>query len=764
MQYSADVSGSWVQTNQEDFKAGTITGLDADSVPGQIALAPSISFFNDDFSNSSWTASHWTVHSGEWFVFSGTYGTQGLAGQYVNTYAGDQSWSNYTVEACVRYINGSYGPQIAARLDPSTGARYALWLYPSNEGPNVARLVKFTSWTGWSLLEETNVVTNTDWHYTAITVNGNNIKCYYDGELIFDATDSSFGSGCIGLETGVISSVSYDWVNVTSIDYVNSGILVSSAFDSGADDTEWDTISWSAYTPSETNIQFRTKTAATETELATTPWSDNYEINGSAIASLTARWIQYEATLATTNTTATPILYDVTISYSQTEPSPTPTPTSTPTPTPTPNDSIIYTLNINMNATVKELIYEESQVSLQTETTWIASDGTVYASYGSTLYKSSDGGESWQELRSFSAAHLQSLFVDSRDYVYFSPSADADANYRGLWVSTNQGQSWTRTLSLSSDCSIWAIDEDANGNVFAGVYTGGYTVGNARIYKSSDNGTTWDSVYHNSTGRHIHDIAVDKSNNYIYAAVGDDYLSWTSYMIRSIDGGATWSQILSGIPQIVAVEAIPGARLLGTDNPISDNGRIFKTTDDADYSQVLSTGVDCYGFWFRTNPLNGRIYTSFVSGEHSPYYSWIFTSDNNGATWLTYHTYTVSTAYYGSPSASNFVNGTMYYSLILDNGTQNCYKIYPTYTSSANNYLQRTDQTPSDISTSAQYSKNADSADNSWPLLVGSVAAQALLPLYLHIAKGKWRSKRFGYRFPGSNSKSNCLHLEVNNS
>lgn len=300
----------------------------------------------------------------------------------------------------------------------------------------------------------------------------------------------------------------------------------------------------------------------------------------------------------------------------------------------------------------------------------------MYASFERTAYKSTDEGQTWQQLRTFSCTAIDSVFVDSRDNVFVSPGVSPTADNAGLWRSTDKGQTWTRTLTLPLNCSIWAIDEDTHGSLFAGVYTRGDVISNAQIYKSTNNGTSWNSVYYNTTtGRHIHDIAVDKSNNYIYASVGDDYLSWKSYMIRSTDGGTTWKQILSGIPQIMAIETIPGARLLGTDYPIANNGRIFKTTDDIDYDQVLQTGVDCYVFWFRTNPLNGRIYASFVSGEHNPHNAWIYTSDNNGSSWQTYYTYTVSTAYYGSASASNFVQGTMYYCTQLDNGTQNGTKI-----------------------------------------------------------------------------------------
>ena len=237
-------------------------------------------------------------------------------------------------------------------------------------------------------------------------------------------------------------------------------------------------------------------------------------------------------------------------------------------------------------------------------------------------------------------------------------------------------------MPLPEDCAIWAIDEYSGGNLFAGVYTTGPTAGNARIYRSVDNGSSWDQVYYDSAGRHIHDIAVDRTTGYIYASVGDTYGAWqTSYIIRSTDGGNlnSWNEILSDLPQVVAIEAVPGARLFGTDTPQNINGQIYRSTDDSSYDLVLDTGSHSYGFWIRQNSLDGKIYASLVSGEASNRNAGIYTSTNNGQSWSLYRSFNVHAGYLGSSSASNFVAGTMYYSVELDSGDQNGAKIYPQY-------------------------------------------------------------------------------------
>ncbi len=56
----------------------------------------------------------------------------------------------------------------------------------------------------------------------------------------------------------------------------------------------------------------------------------------------------------------------------------------------------------------------------------------------------------------------------------------------------------------------------------------------------------------------------------------------------------------------------PAARLFATDY---DNGQIYRTIYDKNLDLVLDTGDQCYGFWIRTNDINGNIYASFTGGE-----------------------------------------------------------------------------------------------------------------------------------------------------
>ena len=74
-----------------------------------------------------------------------------------NTYAiacnTNAAWTNYSVEARIRFQPGAYGGGIGGRLTATNGVRYAAWIYPegspSPAGEKTLALVKFSTWTIW---------------------------------------------------------------------------------------------------------------------------------------------------------------------------------------------------------------------------------------------------------------------------------------------------------------------------------------------------------------------------------------------------------------------------------------------------------------------------------------------------------------------------------------------------------------------------------------------------------------------------------------
>src|SRR6185295_2808430 len=67
-------------------------------------------------------------------------------GSHTQLYRGDVNWTDYTFEVSVRLGTVSNFPGgIRGRVDPQTGAGYAVWLYPGS-----GQIVLFRA-TGWNI-------------------------------------------------------------------------------------------------------------------------------------------------------------------------------------------------------------------------------------------------------------------------------------------------------------------------------------------------------------------------------------------------------------------------------------------------------------------------------------------------------------------------------------------------------------------------------------------------------------------------------------
>jgi len=313
------VASKYVQTTKADFEAGALTNLDSATSVNDLILAKtdsngSVTYFSDGFDDSS-SLNNWQVKSGQWSVVNNVLEQSDTSPGYKNIYSGDPNWSNYSIEASTKFVSGKYGGEIAARLDPGSGARYALWIYPSTK---TLKLAKFSSWTAYTQIGPTVSIPaiGNNWHKLKLELNGSNIKAYYDDVLYIDAYDTSYTKGAIGLETAR-SIVNFDNVEVIGPDstYQSTGSLISQSLDGGNDLRDWKKISWTASTPLGTELKFRTRTAATEEDLATASWSSYTTANDSPITSPELRWIQFEVNFATTDPAYSPILSDVTLDF-----------------------------------------------------------------------------------------------------------------------------------------------------------------------------------------------------------------------------------------------------------------------------------------------------------------------------------------------------------------------------------------------------------------------------------------------------------------
>jgi sugar lactone lactonase YvrE len=178
--------------------------------------------------------------------------------------------------------------------------------------------------------------------------------------------------------------------------------------------------------------------------------------------------------------------------------------------------------------------------------------------YGRGILKSSDGGVTWTLLTANGAFDRRSftrIVVDPADantvYAAVASGANGLAGNRGIWKSTDGGANWINTtaaISTTVSFSDVQIDPNQPNIIYAAVY-GGSTVGG--VYKSTNRGTSWSQLKGVSGAAPASriSIAVAKSNSQVLYVSTANGTDGTLYsFMRSDDGGATFTNLTSGTP------------------------------------------------------------------------------------------------------------------------------------------------------------------------------------------------------------------------
>jgi photosystem II stability/assembly factor-like uncharacterized protein len=177
--------------------------------------------------------------------------------------------------------------------------------------------------------------------------------------------------------------------------------------------------------------------------------------------------------------------------------------------------------------------------------------------YGDGVYKSTDAGKTWKRMGLENSEHIQNIVIDPRNSntVYVTAigplwSAGGD---RGLYKTTDGGQTWKAVLTISADTGVTDIAMDPKNPdvLYAAAYQRRRAVGQligggpeSGLYKSMNAGETWNRLTKGLPTVEIGRIGIGinwRNPRTVYALVTAQL--GQGGFFRSDDAGASWTRI-----------------------------------------------------------------------------------------------------------------------------------------------------------------------------------------------------------------------------
>src|ERR1051326_8622877 len=176
--------------------------------------------------------------------------------------------------------------------------------------------------------------------------------------------------------------------------------------------------------------------------------------------------------------------------------------------------------------------------------------------WGDGVYRSEDGGKSWKNLGLKHSEHIGRIAIDPRDgnvvYVAAEGPLWSSGGDRGLYKTSDGGKTWQQVLKISDNTGVGdvAINPDNPDVVYAAAYQRQRKVWTlidggpeSAIYKSTDAGATWNKI---TSGLPKEDmgrigLAIAPSEpDVVYATI--EAANKAGGIFRSTDRGATWEK------------------------------------------------------------------------------------------------------------------------------------------------------------------------------------------------------------------------------
>ncbi|HTW49790.1 MAG TPA: hypothetical protein VMD92_17670 [Acidobacteriaceae bacterium] len=267
---------------------------------------------------------------------------------------------------------------------------------------------------------------------------------------------------------------------------------------------------------------------------------------------------------------------------------------------------------------------------------------------GDGMYRSDDGGATWKHIGLDDSRQISRIFVDPNDahtvYVGVLGHAYGPSEQRGVYKSTDGGETWTRVLDKGPDVGIAdiAIAASQPNILFAATWNAHRPPwstyaplegpGNA-LYRTTDGGAAWTQI----SGHGLPDatwgrigIAVSADGKRVYAAID---CKGQAGLYRSDDGGDTWQRVSSD-PRITSRAWYFNSLAIDPSNPdvlYMPNVALYRTNDGGKTIEIVRGapgGDDYHQIW--VDPKNSNHLVLGVDQGTS-------VSLDRGKTWTTWY-------------------------------------------------------------------------------------------------------------------------------
>ena len=196
-------------------------------------------------------------------------------------------------------------------------------------------------------------------------------------------------------------------------------------------------------------------------------------------------------------------------------------------------------------------------------------DNTIYVGTGETwprnsvsigdgLYKSTDGGATWNKLGFDKSERIANVIVNPKNsneiYVGVLGALWSDSDERGVYKSNDGGATWNKILYVDTEtgCADLTMDPNNPNILYASMWEfrrSGWSFNSggdkSALYKSTDGGATWNKIHNGfpkgKLGRLA--IAVAPSNSKVLYTVIEAEDPTKSGLYRSADAGQNWEQL-----------------------------------------------------------------------------------------------------------------------------------------------------------------------------------------------------------------------------